>query len=74
VEEQGAATRAIAHNVQQAAADTKDVSGNITGVTQAAGETGAASSKVLSASNELSQQGEQLRSRVRQFLAAVRAA
>jgi PAS domain S-box-containing protein len=74
VEQQGAATQAIAHNVQQAAAGTKDVSNNITGVTQAAGETGAASSKVLSASNELSQQGDQLRGRVRQFLAAVRAA
>ena len=48
VEEQGAATQEIARNVQQAARDT-EVSANITGVTQAAGETGAAASQVLGA-------------------------
>ncbi len=47
VQEQGAATQEIARNVQQAAQGTQDVSSNIGGVTQAAGETGAASSQVL---------------------------
>jgi methyl-accepting chemotaxis protein len=50
------------------------MSSNIAGVTQAAGETGAASSQVLSAAGELSRQGEQLRGHVDEFLIAVRAA
>ena len=42
VEEQGAATQEIARSAQQAAKGTSEVSANIAGVTQAAGETGSA--------------------------------
>jgi methyl-accepting chemotaxis protein len=74
VEEQGAATQEISRNVQQASAGTQEVSSNIGGVSQAAAETGAAASQVLSASDELSRQSETLRRYVDTFLAGVRAA
>ena len=74
VEEQGAATQEIARNVQQAAAGTQEVSSNIAGVTQAASQTGAASSQVLSTSGELAKQAEVLRGEVDKFLASIRAA
>jgi len=74
VEEQGAATKEIARNVQQAAAGTAEVSSNIGGVTQAANDTGAAATQVLSSSRDLARQGETLRSEVGQFLANIRAA
>ena len=74
VEEQGAATQEISRNVQQAAAGTQEISSNIGGVSQAAAETGAAATQVLSASDELSRQAETLRKQVDTFLAGVRAA
>jgi methyl-accepting chemotaxis protein len=74
VEEQGAATQEIARNVQQAAQGTTEVSSNITGVTRAAGETGAAASQVLASATGLSRQSEQLRAEVDKFLATIRAA
>ena len=74
VEEQGAATQEIARNVQQAAKGTQDVSTNIGSVTQAAGETGAAATQVLGASDELAKQAEMLRQQVNSFLEKVRAA
>ncbi len=74
VQEQGAATQEIARNVQQAAQGTQDVSTNIGGVTQAAGETGAASSQVLGTASSLSRQADTLRSSVTQFLEGVRSA
>ena len=49
-----------------------EVSANILGVTQAAGETGAATSQVLSSAGVLSEQAAQLRSDVDKFLADVR--
>ena len=49
MEEQGAATQEISRNVQQAARGTQQVSNNIADVQRVAGETGAASSQVLSA-------------------------
>ncbi|ACI98328.1 methyl-accepting chemotaxis protein [Rhodospirillum centenum] len=72
VEEQSAATREIAGNVQQAAAGTQEVSSNIAGVTQAAGETGAAASQMLSAAANLSKEAANLRSQVQTFLETVR--
>ena len=51
VEEQGAATQEISRNVQQAARGTQQVSANITDVQRGAGETGTASSQVLSRPN-----------------------
>ena len=74
VEEQGAATRDIAGNVQQAARGTQEVSSNILGVNQAAGETGAAASQVAGAAGCLSQEAEKLRGEVFKFLGNVRAA
>ncbi len=74
VEEQGVATQEIARNVQQAAAGTSEVSSNITGVTQAASQTGAASAQVLSTSGDLAKQSEVLRGEVDKFLGNIRAA
>lgn len=68
VEEQGAATQEIARNVEQAAIGTQDVSSNIQGVTQAAGEAGAASSQVLETSKELSKNATNLKVEMDKFL------
>jgi methyl-accepting chemotaxis protein len=51
-----------------------EVTTTITSVSSTAAETGAASSQLVSAANELSQQSEVLRSEVDKFLAGVRAA
>jgi methyl-accepting chemotaxis protein len=74
VEEQGAATQEISRNVQQAARGTQQVSTNITDVQRGAGETGAASSQVLSAAQSLSGDSQRLRLEVGKFLESVRAA
>jgi methyl-accepting chemotaxis protein len=74
VEEQGAATREIARNVQQAAGDTQEVTSNIAGVNQAAGETGTAAAMVLSASGDVARGSSELRESVTSFLARVKAA
>ncbi len=74
VEEQGAATQEIARNVQQAAAGTHEVSDNIAGVTTAAGETGAATTQMLSAAKELAGQAETLRRDVANFFEKAQAA
>ena len=74
MEEQAAAAAEIARNVQQAAAGTQEVASNIEGVNQAAGETGAASQQVLSASRSLSSEAVGLRTVVQEFLTGVRAA
>jgi methyl-accepting chemotaxis protein len=74
VEEQGAATQEIARNVQRAAEGTQQVSSNITDVQRGASEAGQASSLVLSAAQSLSGDSTRLKSEVRNFLSAVRAA
>ena len=74
VEEQMAATREIARNVQEAAQGTDEVSSNISGVSQAATETGTAAAQVQAASGELAKQGVALKQEVDQFLDRVRAA
>ncbi len=74
VEQQGATTRDIAGNVQQAAGGTDDVSNNIAGVSQAVGEAGEAARQVLGGAAELATQSELLRSEVDRFLERVRAA
>jgi methyl-accepting chemotaxis protein len=74
VEEQGAATQEISRNVQQAAHGTQQVSANITDVQRGAGETGSASSQVLSAAQMLSGDSNRLKSEVSKFLNSVRAA
>lgn len=74
VEEQGAATREIAHNVAEAARGTGEVSANIVGVRDAARETGLAADQVVASASELSRSGETLRQQVQAFLHEVRAA
>jgi methyl-accepting chemotaxis protein len=74
VEEQGAATQEISRNVQQAAQGTMQVSSNIADVQRGAGETGSASSQVLSAAQMLSGDSNRLKTEVGRFLETVRAA
>ena len=74
VEEQGAATREIASNINEAAQGTSNVTTNISGVTQASAEVGDAANQVLSSAGALSSEAERLRAEVDKFLATVRAA
>ncbi len=74
VEEQGAATREIARNIQHAAGGTCEVSSNIVGVSQASAEAGSAASNVLAASDELRREADILRGEIDAFLANIRAA
>jgi methyl-accepting chemotaxis protein len=74
VEEQGAATQEISRNVQHAAHGATQVSSNITDVQRGAGETGVASSQVLSAAQLLSGESDRLKLEVGKFLSTVRAA
>jgi len=74
VDQQGAATREIAGNVQQAAQGTQEVTSNIAGVTRAASDTGAATTQVVDASNAIARHGETLKNEVDRFLQTVRAA
>jgi methyl-accepting chemotaxis protein len=74
VEEQGAATQEIARNVQQAAQMSTQVASNVTEVNRGAGETGAASSQVLSSAQSLSKESNRLKAEVDDFLNNVRAA
>jgi methyl-accepting chemotaxis protein len=74
VEEQGAATREIARNIQHAAGGTAEVSSNIVGVSTASTEAGSAAGEVLSASSALRREAEILRSEIDAFLSNIRAA
>ncbi len=72
VEQQGAATREIAGNIQQAANGTEQVAANIGGVGQAAGESSAAASKVLSLSSDVARHTAEMRERTHTFLERIR--
>jgi methyl-accepting chemotaxis protein len=74
VEEQGAATQEISRNVQRAAQGTQQVSSNISDVQRGAGESGSASSQVLSAAQALSRDSNRLKLEVGKFLDNVRVA
>lgn len=74
VEEQGASTREITRNVQEAANGANAVSSNITGVNEAAHETGAVSGEVLASAEKLGRQAAAMRADVDRFLANIRAA
>jgi len=74
VEQQGAATQEISRNIQLASQGTQQVSCNITDVQRGAGETGSASSQVLSATQMLSSDSNRLKVEVSKFLDSVRAA
>jgi methyl-accepting chemotaxis protein len=74
VEEQGAATREIARNIQHAAGGTSEVSSNIVGVSSASAGAGTAAGDVLNASSELRREAEVLRAEIDAFLSNIRAA
>ncbi|KJC51163.1 chemotaxis protein [Bradyrhizobium sp. LTSP885] len=74
VEEQGAATREISRNVQQAAHGTQQVSTSVADVRRGASETGASSAEVLAAAKSLSSESGRLKLEVGRFLGAVRTA
>ena len=73
VEQQSAAAREIARNVQEAATRTGEVSTNISGVNAAAAETGGAAQNVLEAARQLAQQSDALQGEVGRFLTALKA-
>jgi methyl-accepting chemotaxis protein len=74
IEEQGAATQEITRNVQQAAIGSTQVATSIADVNRGAGDTGSASSQVLSSAQLLSNENKRLKAEVIKFLATVRAA
>ncbi|MDX5595519.1 methyl-accepting chemotaxis protein [Pseudovibrio sp. SPO723] len=74
VEQQGAATTEISENVQQAATGTRDVAENMSGVTASASETSATAAQVLSASEALMAQADNLQDNIASFLHNVRSA
>jgi methyl-accepting chemotaxis protein len=64
----------LSRNVQQAAHGTQEVGSNIAEVQRGAGETGSASSLVLSAAQSLSGESKRLKQEIGKFLNSVRAA
>jgi methyl-accepting chemotaxis protein len=74
IEEQGAATVEISRNVQEAAKGTTQVANHIADVNRGAGETGTASSQVLSSARSLASESNHLKLEVAKFLDTVRAA
>jgi methyl-accepting chemotaxis protein len=74
IEEQGAATREISRNTQQAATGTRNVSDSIGGVTAGADAARAAAQSVKSAAEALTNQTNQLRGQIDGFLGKIRAA
>ena len=74
VEQQGAATREIARNIQHAAGGTSEVSTNIVGVSDASQRAGTAASEVLDASGTLRREADRLRDEINTFLGSIRAA
>jgi methyl-accepting chemotaxis protein len=74
VEEQRTATYEIAQNVLRAANSAQDVKQTIDGVEEASAATGMEANRVLDAARRLSQEADDLRAEVNQFIAGVRAA
>ncbi|MBR1214966.1 methyl-accepting chemotaxis protein [Bradyrhizobium sp. JYMT SZCCT0180] len=74
VDQQGAATREIAGNVQQAADSTRDVNDSILSVSRASDEAGRGTERLLDAANGLSSQSGRLKSEVDSFLGSLHAA
>ncbi len=72
VEEQDASTQEIARNVSEVSTGTEEVTHNIHAVNEGATSTGSAATEVLSAAQLLTQQSDELRSQVEDFLATIR--
>jgi methyl-accepting chemotaxis protein len=74
IEQQGAAIKEIAHNVQHAAKGAAVVTASILEVNDGAGETHAASAQVLSSAQALASESAKLKLEFDRFITAVRAA
>jgi methyl-accepting chemotaxis protein len=74
VEQQGAATSEIARNAQQTSEATSQVAQTMTGLNQAANDTGSAASQVLTVASDVMKQAELVTAEVQRFVAEVRAA
>jgi methyl-accepting chemotaxis protein len=74
VEQQGASTQGIAHNVQQAARDTVEVGKSLADVSRGAADTNTKAEQVHASARALSQEGSALKREVEKFLATIRAA
>ncbi len=74
VEQQGLATQEIASNTNRAASGTRDVTGHITGVSDAAEATGQAAQALLGLSGDLENRSEDLQHEVEAFVDRLRAA
>jgi methyl-accepting chemotaxis protein len=74
VEQQGMATNEIANNTNLAATGTLEVTGHITGLSQAASATGTAAQSLLSLSNDLERRSEDLQAEVFDFVGRLRSA
>jgi methyl-accepting chemotaxis protein len=74
VETQRKATEAVARNIHEAAAGTRDVAQHIGSLSAAATETGASATQVLNAAAELARQQDLMRGEVEKVLATIRAA
>jgi methyl-accepting chemotaxis protein len=74
VTQQGAATDEIARNVHEAAHGTREVSSNITNINAATTDAGETATKVLSCSEDLRKQTDELRNAAAKFLTTLRAA
>jgi methyl-accepting chemotaxis protein len=74
VEEQGAATREIARNVQQAAGDSSQVTGRMEDVNRGALDTGSAAEQVHGLAVSLLAESNHLNTEVETFLKSIRAA
>ena len=72
-EVQGAATREIALNVEQAATGPREVHSNIAGVNDAAAKSGEAAPSVVDAAKELNNQSDALRYMVETYLKEIEA-
>ncbi len=73
VEQQGAATQEISHNIQEASTGSSSISSNIAEVAAAAEKASGASVGLLGTSRDLAGQASQLREEVTAFLAMARA-
>ena len=72
IEEQGSATREIAHSVEQASRGTTDVSANISGVLEATQKTGVASAEVRTVAGSVANDATALHGEMERFLSHIR--
>ncbi len=74
IEQEGAATVEIAHNMQQASAGTTEVASHVSGISEAAADTGHVATRVNGASEHVQSEVDVLRRELSQFLQQLMAA